>query len=444
VQSAATVDTLFPEHVRTMRARAEHALQLAGLDALVCASGLAHYQFLDDQPYPFKPNPHFKAWAPVLDAPGSFVAYVPGQRPQLYFHQPEDYWHKPPELPQAEWLREFEVHVLRTPDDMRAHVPRGAAYVGEAFPGLEQWGFAALNPVALVDSLHYARGAKTPYELACVREAGRLGALGHAAAARAFAAGASEYAIHLAYLAATGHREEQLPYPNIIALNEGAAILHYVDLKVERPARRLSCLVDAGGQFRGYASDITRTHVNGGGRFAELVAGLDALQRELCELVAPGVDYPSIHLAAHAKIAALLRASGVIRCSAEAAVESGLSGTFFPHGIGHLLGLQVHDVGGFMASERGGTIAKPPGHPYLRLTRRLEPGTVVTIEPGVYFVDLLLDAARRDGRGRDIDWSVVDELKPYGGARIEDDVAAVPGGRENLTRAAVDAALAAA
>jgi Xaa-Pro dipeptidase len=434
VSPDAAIDPLFPEHVRTLQARTDHALRLGGFDALVCASGLPPYQFLDDQPYPFKANPHFRHWAPLLDAPGSFVVHVPGARPQLYFHQPEDYWHKPPQLPAAEWLKAFDVHVLRDPNDARARMPRNAAFLGEAFPGVEDWGFAALNPAAVMDSLHYARIAKTPYELACLREAGRRGAAGHAAAARAFAAAASEYEIHLAYLAATKHREEQLPYPNIIALNEGCAILHYLDLKVDAPARRLSCLIDAGAQFRGYACDITRTHVNGGGRFAELVAGLDALQLELCAMVAPGVDYAQVHLAAHAKIARLLKQLGVIRCTPESAVDSGVSGVFFPHGVGHLLGLQVHDVGGFMASERGGTIERPAGHPYLRLTRKLEPGTVVTIEPGIYFIDLLLDAAKRDGRGREIEWSVVEALMPYGGARIEDDVAATADGRENLTR----------
>jgi Xaa-Pro dipeptidase len=426
-----------------MQARADRALGLAGAGALVIGSGLPHWQFQDDQPYPFKVNPQFKAWAPLTEAPGSFVVHVPGERPQLLFHQPEDYWHKPPELPHEEWLKAFDVHVLRDPAEARARVPKDAAFVGEPFAGHEDWGFASVNPPALIESLNWARAAKTPYELACMREAGRLGALGHAAAARAFAAGASEYEIHLAYLAATGHREEQLPYPNIIALNEGAAILHYVDLKHEKPARRLSCLVDAGAQYRGYASDITRTHAGCGGAFGELVHGLDALQQELCAMVAPGVDYASIHLAAHAKIAALLRTLGVIRCSPESAVESGLSGVFFPHGIGHLLGLQVHDVGGLMASERGGTRERPPGHPYLRLTRTLEPGTVVTIEPGIYFIDLLLDAARRDARGRDIDWSIVAAFHPSGGARIEDDVAAVAGGHENLTRPALERALAA-
>lgn len=441
--SDAAIDPLFPDHVRTLQARADHALQLGGFDALVCASGFAHYQFLDDQPYPFKANPHFRAWVPLPDAPGSFVVHVPGAKPQLMFHQPEDYWHKPPELPTADWPKSFDVSVLRDPQHARERMPRNAAYVGEPFEGIERWGFAAVNPAAVVDSLHYARLAKTPYELACMREAGRLGAAGHAAAARAFAAGASEYEIHLAYLAATRHREEQLPYPNIIALNEGCAILHYLDLKVEKPAQRLSCLIDAGAQFRGYACDITRTHVNGGGRFADLVAGLDALQLELCAMVAPGIDYAQVHLAAHAKIARVLKSLGVIRCSPEAAVEAGVSGVFFPHGVGHLLGLQVHDVGGFMASERGGAIDRPTGHPYLRLTRRLEAGAVVTIEPGIYFIDLLLNAAKGDARGREIEWNVVDALRPYGGARIEDDVVAVPGGHENLTRPPLQKLLAA-
>ena len=107
---------------------------------------------------------------------------------------------------------------------------------------------------------------------------------------------------------------------------------------------------------------------------------------------------------------------------------------FFPHGIGHLLGLQVHDVAGLAADETGRTrFRAQPGHPYLRLTRMLEPGLVVTIEPGIYFIDLLLDEAqqwprppRRLGRRG--------ALQPYGGIRIEDDVACTATDTpENLT-----------
>jgi Xaa-Pro dipeptidase len=432
------IDLHFPSHLRELCRRTEEALRAGGFDTLVVYSGRPRYAFQDDRPYPFAVNPHFKHWAPLTDAPDCFVAWTPGDaRPRLVFHQPADYWHRPPELPGGAWQDAFEIAIVREPSAAQPLLElqsRRCAFIGEWQPEFDPWGFAAINPPAVLAHLHYARAWKTPYEVECLRIASRLGVRGHLAAAEAFAARASEYEIHLAYLAATGHREEQLPYPNIIALNEGAGILHYTDLRRARPAEHRSLLVDAGAQFRGYACDITRTHAAGSGRFAELVAGVDALQRELCAEVRAGVDYAAIHLAAHAKIGRLLVAHGLVRCSAEAAVERRLTSVFFPHGIGHLLGLQVHDVGGFMAAERGGEIARPAGHPYLRLTRRLEPGTVVTIEPGVYFVDLLLDEARRDGRGADVAWDTVAELKPCGGVRVEDDVACTAGEPENLTR----------
>lgn len=433
------LDHLYAAHLASTVRTADRALGLAGADALVIGAGLPRLAYLDDLAYPFKANPQFQAWVPVADAPGSFVVHVPGRRPTLLFHAPLDYWHKPPAPPAGDWTREFEIQVIRAPEEARAHVPKGAAFLGEPFPGIDDWGFASLNPPALVDVLHYARAAKTPYELECLRVASRIGARAHEAARRAFLAGGSEYEIHLAYVAASGLREDQLPYPNIVALNEGCGVLHYLGASTQRPAQRRSFLIDAGAQCRGYASDITRTYAAAPGAYADLVAGVEALQQRLCARVAPGVDYPEIHLAAHVEVARLLVEHGLVRCSAEAAFECELTSVFFPHGVGHLLGLQVHDVGGYMASERGGTLARPARHPYLRLARRLEPGTVVTIEPGVYFIDLLLDAARADGRGRDIAWPVVEALKPFGGIRIEDDVVAVAGGHENLTRPAFQA-----
>ncbi len=430
------LDALFPAHLAALTGTAGRALAAIGAGALVIGAGFSRLRFLDDQPDPFVVNPHFKAWAPILDAPGSFIVFAPGRRPEFLFHQPEDYWHKPPTMPTGAWLDSFELRVLRNPAEARAYVPAGAVYIGEPFAGCEEWGFSAFNPPALLHRLHWARATKTPYELACLRRAATAGARAHLAAAAAFAAGASEYDIHLAYLEATGHTEAELPYPNIIAFNEGAAILHYTDLKRSNPPVRRSLLIDAGAQFRGYACDITRTHATTASPFADLVAGVDALQQRLCALVRPGISYPQIHLAAHRLIAELLVEQGIVTCTADAAVESGVTGVFFPHGVGHLLGLQVHDVGGHQATEEGGNAPPPIAHPYLRLTRRLEPGTVVTIEPGVYFIDLLLDRARQDGRGRSIDWDTVADLAPYGGVRIEDDVVATSGGPENLTRAA--------
>ncbi len=443
MHTAEDLDRLYPAHLAHLKALAGRALAAVDCSALAIGAGQSKYRFLDDQPDPFVVNPHFKAWVPVLDAPGSLLLFVPGRRPVLYFHQPEDYWHKPPTLPAAPWVDEFDLQVVRSPAEVRTHIPPRTAFVGEPRADVEEWGFAAVNPPALLDLLHFARATKTPYELACMRRASIVGARAHRAAMHAFEGGCSEYEIHLEYLAASGHQENELPYPNIIALNEHAAILHYTDLKRAAPGVRRSFLIDAGGQFRGYAADITRTYAAATSPFADLLAGVESLQQQLCSMVVPGAAYPDIHFAAHRLIGALLAELGVVRCSADAAVETGLTSVFFPHGVGHLIGLQVHDVGGHQAAEGGGLAPPPPGHPYLRLTRRLEAGTVVTIEPGVYFIDLLLQKAQSDGHGRHIDWDSVADLAPYGGVRIEDNVVATSSGPENLTRAAFAAAEAA-
>ena len=94
----------------------------------------------------------------------------------------------------------------------------------------------------------------------------------------------------------------------------------------------------------------------------------------------------------------------------------------------------MHDVGGLQRDPAGGVIERPYNHPFLRLTRKLEDGFVVTVEPGFYFIDQLLDEARLKPIGKMIDWKRVAELKKFGGVRIEDNVVARPGGQENLTR----------
>jgi Xaa-Pro dipeptidase len=164
------------------------------------------------------------------------------------------------------------------------------------------------------------------------------------------------------------------------------------------------------------------------------------LQQELCARVAPGVDWRELHLAAHLLVARLLRDTGVLRVSGEDAVALGLSSTFLPHGLGHLLGLQVHDVGGFCATAQSPPIPRPAGHESLRLTRQLETGMVVTVEPGVYFIDSLLQRLRASPHAQHVDWSLIEALRPCGGIRIEDDVLVTAGGHENLTRAAFAAA----
>jgi Xaa-Pro dipeptidase len=268
-----------------------------------------------------------------------------------------------------------------------------------------------------------------------MRVASKIGARAHRAAEAAFRGGESEFGIQMAYLDAARQTEYELPYSNIVALNEHGAVLHYTDFNHAPPSRLHSFLIDAGASFHGYASDITRTHAAAGAdEFAALIDAVDDAQQGFCAMVKNGQSYPDLHVHAHHVLANILREHGFIRMSAESAVESGVSSTFFPHGLGHGIGLQVHEVAGFQRSESGGTIPKPTGHPYLRLTRVLEPGMVTTIEPGIYFIDMLLAELRKKPVSKDIDWEKVDAFRAYGGIRIEDDVVVTRDGCEVLTQ----------
>jgi Xaa-Pro dipeptidase len=195
-------------------------------------------------------------------------------------------------------------------------------------------------------------------------------------------------------------------------------------------------LIDAGASHLGYASDITRTWTSAkcAALFRELVRGVDALQRELCDAVKPGLPYPDLHRAAHVAIGDLLHALGVLRVAGEEAFELGLTRPFFPHGLGHFLGIQVHDVSGRQGSPAGGTAPPPEHSPYLRTTRMIEEHQVFTIEPGVYFIDMLLREHRAGPRAELVDWKKVADLEPFGGVRVEDDVVVTAGGHRNLTR----------
>ena len=434
---AADLESTYPAHLDTVVRRTSRALETAGFSSVLVHSGSAPMLFADDQSYPFHVNAAFKLWAPLIDVPDCFVYFEPGRRPRMLFHHPRDYWHKPADLPDTFWTRHFDLHAVSDRATARTLLPDDlsrTAYIGEPFPELETWGVAAANPPALVTRMDFDRAAKTPYELACLREASRLGALGHVAARKAFDAGASEYDIEIAFLEACGLREQELPYNPIIALNEGAAVLHYQVLERRAPAERRSLLIDAGAAFAGYGSDITRTYSAVDADFAKLVSDMDHVQQALCESVHAGVDWRDVHISSHRLIAELLHDSGVIKCDADEAVETGLSSVFLPHGLGHLLGLQVHDVGGLQKSPEGGTIPRPEGHPHLRLTRVLEENFVVTMEPGLYFIDQLLEQARSDHRGAKIDWGRVEQFRPFGGIRIEDNLAITATGCENLTR----------
>lgn len=428
----------YQAHIAELQLRTQKVLARESLDALVIHSGQSKRKFLDDSDYPFKVNPHFKAWLPVIDNPHCWLIVDGISKPKLIFYRPEDFWHKVPDVPADFWAEFFDIQLLDKPNKVEALLPYDKArlaYIGEYLEVARALGFTHINPEAALSYLHYYRAYKTDYELHCMRQANKLAVAGHQAAKQAFYQGGSEFDIQQAYLSAVGQTENEVPYGNIVALNQNGAILHYTALERQKPQTPYSFLIDAGAEFHGYAADITRTYsFDNNDEFAALIQSVNTLQLALVNGLKPGIKYTDLHLQCHLQIAATLAEFDFVTLSAEDTVASGISRTFFPHGLGHHLGLQVHDVGGFMQDERGTHLAAPAEHPFLRCTRLIEPGMVFTIEPGLYFIDSLLATLKQSEQQKYINWDNVDRFRKFGGIRIEDNIIVHRDRNENMTR----------
>ncbi len=431
------LEGLYADHLARLQARYEAVLEDASRDFAIVASGAPVPVFGDDQSYPFRVSPRFRQWVPDGDYTHSFVVVRPGHRPLLICYQPQDYWHVVAAPPSGFWADQFDIVCVPTPEDGVRALPAGGgkcAFLGVPDAAPEGIPPESMNPPDMSYPLDYYRVYKTDYEVDCIRRANRLAAAGHLAAYDAFKAGASEVEAHLAYLSASRQVEQRLPYPNIVAFNGHGATLHYDRLEKDGPVERRSFLIDAGATFLGYAADVTRTWSAADDEFAALIGRVDQAQQALAARVAVGVSYVDLHVEMHVLLGGILADADLVKMSADAMLEQGVTAAFFPHGLGHHLGLQVHDVGGKLADARGNILEQPEAHPFLRNLRRVEAGNVFTIEPGLYFIPQLLNQLRSTPAGRSVNWEKVEELAPCGGVRIEDDVWVTKRGLENLTR----------
>ncbi|ENJ7946495.1 Xaa-Pro dipeptidase [Yersinia enterocolitica] len=436
-----TLASLYNEHLSTLQQRTRDVLERHQLDALLIHSGELQRIFLDDRDYPFKVNAQFKAWVPVTQVPNCWLWVDGVNTPKLWFYSPVDYWHSVEPLPDSFWTKSLDIQPLANADDIAQQLPvqrERVAYIGYAQQRAQALGFSAenINPKPVLDYLHFYRSYKTDYELACMREAQKTAVAGHRAAHEAFQSGMSEFDINLAYLMATGHRDTDVPYDNIVALNEHSAVLHYTTLQHQPPAEIRSFLIDAGAEYNGYAADLTRTYAaDSENDFAALIKDLNYEQLELIKTIKSGERYTDYHVQMHQRIAKLLRTHNLVTgISEEAMVEQGITCPFLPHGLGHSLGLQVHDTAGFMQDEKGTHLSAPSKYPYLRCTRILQPRMVLTIEPGLYFIESLLAPWRSGEFSQHFNWDLIETLKPYGGIRIEDNIVIHNNRVENMTR----------
>jgi Xaa-Pro dipeptidase len=428
---------LYRAHVVELERGYARALEASGYDAVVIHSGTPKKRTeVDDQYWSLRPLPEFQHWLPLV-WPDCALVIRTSQRPRLVWPRPANFWEQPPPVEEQFWQAAFDVITTEEVADVRAHLhPLGrAAFISDEPRRADSWGLGDVNPPGLVKALERLRVHKTAYEVACLAEANRIAARGHQAVAAAFAEGdRSELDLHLLFLGATSQDDPETPYKNIVALGENAATLHHVSYRKHartRPAESL--LLDAGATFNGYCSDITRTYVKGAGAtasaFGQLVSATEHMQQRLCAAVELGKPYEQLHEEAHRQVATILAEVGVARMSADEIVSAGVSRAFFPHGLGHSLGLQCHDVG---CAE-----VKPKvENPFLRNTSVIAENQVFTIEPGIYFIDMLLAPLRYGKDAGRMDWALVDALSSLGGVRIEDDLQVRAAGQtpRNLTR----------
>jgi Xaa-Pro aminopeptidase len=218
------------------------------------------------------------------------------------------------------------------------------------------------------------------------------------------------------------HGGDRTAYPTIVACGPNAAVLHFTPTSREVSGGEL-VLIDAGAEVQGYACDVTRTYPVSE-RFSSEQAEIHAIvldvQRRAIARCQPGVEYRNIHLAAAVDIARGLVDIGVLRGDPEGLVDSGACALFFPHGIGHMIGLGVRDAGGRLPERAAST---HPALRFLRIDLPLQEGYVVTIEPGIYFAEHILhDPDNRRLHRDSVNWNAVDRLRGFGGIRIEDDV----------------------
>jgi len=429
---------LYQDHIRSVEKRYATALAAAGYDAVIVHSGTPKKRTeFDDQFFPLRPTPEFHLWAPLTE-PDCFVVFQTGKKPMLVWPECKSFWERPAPPDATYFMSSLDVRRIDEPDTSAlAASAKRIAWVGEDTARATKLGIApdAQNPSPLVAELDRGRILKTPYEVACLAEANRIAALGHEAVRKAFEGGArSELELHLAFLGATRQDDQETPYKNIVALGRNGAVLHHVSYGRDA-TRAESLLLDAGACYLGYCSDITRTWArpvtgtgsSAGSTFSALVLAMEAMQKRLVAKVAVGMPYEELHDESHRQMSAILVESGLATGTVEEIDKKGVSRAFYPHGLGHSLGLVTHDVGCAALRPRA-------DNPFLRNTSTVAEGQVFTIEPGLYFIDGLLAELRAKPEGKLVDWNMVEALAHFGGIRIEDDLLVLEKGVRNFTR----------
>ncbi len=402
--------------LRRRRAAVGQAWDLRDQIVLIGAGEPIHRPGRDDATYRYEAHSEYY-YLTDRNRPGGVLAFDP--------HEGWTEFLAPVTVGERLWsgAPSAEPDVLTTdalPDWLAARRASAVAWLGAPLPDA-----ASDGPLAqeLRFGLAEVRRCKDEVELERMRIAQRATRAAFATARGLMQEGITEREAQIELEAeAFRHGAEAMAYDTIVGSGPNSAVLHFAPSSRRFRVGEL-VLIDAGAQHLGYASDITRTYPVGGrlsSQQQELFAAVLQAERTAIEQCRAGVEWRDVHRTAGLVIAERLVSFGLLRGDPESLVESGAAWLFFPHGIGHLVGLGIRDVGGTPLRERQHD-AKP--FPHLRIDLPLEPGMVVTVEPGIYFVPALLsDSTKRRKHREQVNWDRVDTMLDFGGIRIEDNV----------------------
>lgn len=311
------------------------------------------------------------------------------------------------------------------------------SYSKEAkFDGIENF---KVNKEILHPQISECRVFKSDLELEVIRYANKISSEAHKEVMKNVKPGIYEYeleSIFLDYCYRVGAMRI-MSYTCICASGHNSSILHYGHAG-EPNSKKLNeselCLFDMGGEYYCYASDIT-TSFPSNGKFnnKQKVVYETVLKanRAVLSAVKPGVSWLDMHLLADRVILEELVKHGLLKGDVDEMLENRVSATFFPHGLGHFLGIDTHDVGGY---PEGHERSKHSGLKSLRTVRKMEKGMVITVEPGVYFIDYLIDKAFNDPiQSKYLVKEEIEKYRGVGGVRIEDNIYITENGAELLT-----------
>lgn len=285
---------------------------------------------------------------------------------------------------------------------------------------------------SLRTAIDECRVIKDSYEVALIRKANQISTIAHIEAQKAARTATNEEQLYGAFIGTCiSHGAHDQAYHSICASGTSCATLHYV--RNDQPLKnRLNILMDAGAEYDCYCSDITRTFPLSGTFTPEsqtIYNIVKEMQEAAFTMLHANVQWEDVHARTHRVAISGLKKAGILTGDEEDLFKSRVSVAFYPHGLGHYLGMDTHDTGGHANYEDEDSMFK-----YLRVRGRVPAGAVITVEPGVYFCRFIIEPVLENPElSRYIDRDVLERYWEVGGVRIEDDVLITEEGYENLT-----------